>query len=523
MKESFQELLFSIPIHELTFLTPLPKEQVYYKTIVFSIPEQWFVEPTLLMINNNEEFESLNSFETATRLIQDPNLTAIVLCIQSDILINDGILPLFQECQMPLIRVNNPSLLNMFFQKDKPFTSYEQVSMELYGFINKGFIEVASQFAFGLGTPFLYLDENNHLLWQMGDENKLREAHRWVNAHQRDLESGETIILSSDSVNEQNNLSFDIYCINIAGKIRQKLIASASLADWQKRMIHKLAGLTALLLQTEGMFQEQQHQFQEHFVYDLLYHKFESQKAMIKQAKTWGWNLEKPHHLLLIDINLSKELTDVNWLDDILNHLENQNSDSNRPLIIFPFEDQIIALLEDEEDISVSARKEYVMKTAIELEEGLSSNWQDYQFHIGIGKLYQESTFLNKSYQEAKLALKFGEIWLEGKNIFHISDLGTLRLFLHVHEEILSDYCQEYLSSLIESDRKNGTEYIKTLKAYIQHHELINEVSNALFIHPNTLRNRMKKIEEITGIDLQNTQEFINLIVAIKILSLLSK
>ena len=64
------------------------------------------------------------------------------------------------------------------------------------------------------------------------------------------------------------------------------------------------------------------------------------------------------------------------------------------------------------------------------------------------------------------------------------------------------------MSSLIESDEKLGTEYLKTLKAYFQYHGNINEVSEALYIHPNTLRNRLKKIEDMTGVYLQNNVEF---------------
>lgn len=521
MKESFQDLLFSIPMHQLAFLIPLPKKTLYYETVLFSIPKDWLKKPTLLIIQKSEELEKLNKMNSANQLIQDPNLTGIVLCTQNNRPVREDTLSLFQQCQLPVIQVEDPLLLKVFFQKNMPSYSYGQVSMELNGFMEKGFVNIASQLAYALGTPFLYFDENNQLLWQVGEENELREVYRWVNAHRRELERGESLILPADSTNGQVNKSFDIYCINIAGLLKQKLVASSDLAHWQKRMIDKLTGLTALLLQTEGMFQEQQQQFKEHFVYDLLYHKFESQKVMIKQAKTWGWNLAKPHHLLLIDSKLS-ELADANWMDEILLHLDNQNADKSEPFIIFPFEDQVVVLLEDGENRTMNDRKTFVLKAAIELEKDLSSNCPGFQFQIGIGKWYQTTMFLNKSYQEAKLALKFGEIWLEGNNIFHINDLGVLRLLIHIHGEILSDYCQEYLFQLIQSDKANGTEYIKTLKAYIQHQGIINGVSEALFVHPNTLRNRIKKIEEITGVDFQDPQEFMNLIVAVKILSLSS-
>lgn len=521
MKESFQDLLFNIPMHQLTFFVPLPKEPLYYKSVSFSLSEEWFLEPTLLIVQKSEDVLKLNDMNTTNQLVQDPNLIGIVYCIEDEQPFHKDILLLIQGCGLPLIRVAEPKSLSVFFQQNIPNYSFGRVSMELNGFMEKGFVTVASQMAFALNTPLLYFDENNGLLWQTGDEGELRESHRWINAHLKELESGESLILSPDSVSGQGYKSFDVYSINIAGLLKQKLVASSNLAYWQKKMIDKLTGLTALLLQTEGMFQEQQHQFKEHFVYDLLYHKFESQKVMIKQGKAWGWNLEKPHHLLLIDTKLS-ETADLNWLDEILLLLEKKRTEENNPFIVFPFQDQVVVLVEDGENRTMSDRKKYILNTAIEIEKELSLHLLCFQFKIGIGKWYSNTLFLNKSYQEANLALRFGQLWLENQNVFHINDLGALRLLIHIHEEILSDYSQEYLSQLIKSDQKNGTEYIKTIKAYIRHQGIINDVSETLFVHPNTLRNRIKKIEKITGVDLQNPQEFMNLIVAVKILSLLS-
>lgn len=519
MKKTFQERLISIPLDQLTFIVPLPKKLIYYEQVLLSIPSVWSVQPALLFIKEDGDIAKLNSMDTASRLIQDPNLTAIVLCTDDEVIFREEILALFRECTLPIIQIRDGTLLGLFLQTSAPFHLYGQISTELYQFIDKGFIQIAEHLAAAFETPLLYLDENSQLLWQSGKENELRKARTWVNARQKQLAKNEPVNAADNDPGEP----YDIYCIHAANLARQKLIASANLADWQKQMLDKLTGLTALMLQLEGMFQEQQQQFQEHFIYDLLYHKFESHKMMIKQGKTWGWNLEKPHHLLLIDPKISGSPADSNWMDEILTRLETYVSGKKEQFIIFPFEDQIVVLLEDGEKRTIHERKKFVLKAAADLEKELASQWRSFQFKIGIGKWYRETAFLNKSYQEAKLALRFGEIWLEDKNIYHIKELGGLRLLLHVHEEILSDYYREYLAQLIESDKNNGTEYIKTLKAYFRHHGLINEVAESLFVHPNTLRNRIKRIEEITGTDLQNSQEFMNLNIAIKVHSLLSQ
>lgn len=520
MKKSLQDLLFHIPLHQLTFYFSLPKQPLFFESVAFALPEGKFADPTLLIINRYDELKKLNNISTAHRILQDLNLTGIVLCLEEQNPVEQEIINLFRECCLPVVQVNNRHSLKTFVQNDRCPFAYGNISVELYGFMQKGFVNTASQLALAFDAPLLYLDEQNHLMWHTGKEDEVREAVRWVNTHRRVLDEAEGPISSPEAKAAGGKKEFDIYSINVAGKLIQKLVAPAGLSGWQKRMLDKLAGLTALMLQTEGMFLEQQQQFKEHFIYDLLYHKFESKKVMVKQAKSWGWNLETPHHLLVVDVILP-EAADGLQLDRICAYLENTWAEAGKPYIAFPFQDQIIVLVEDGEKRTVNGRKKFILNAAAELEKELAKQLPEFQFQIGIGKWYKDTLYLNKSYQEAKLALKFGKLWLEGRSIFHINDLGVLRLLIHVHEEILADYCEEYLSQLRESDKTQGTEYIKTLKAYIEHRGATGEISEALFIHPNTLRNRTKKIEEMTGIDLQDPQEFMNLIVALKIYSLL--
>ena len=112
--------------------------------------------------------------------------------------------------------------------------------------------------------------------------------------------------------------------MNIAGQVHLTLVTLANLEEWQRMIIDKFIGLSALFFQTEEIIRDQQEKMKEHFIYDLLYHKFESKKVLVKQAKTWGWNLEKPHHLFVIDVTLSDEWEiHLEWMDEMMAYLEN--------------------------------------------------------------------------------------------------------------------------------------------------------------------------------------------------------
>jgi sugar diacid utilization regulator len=520
VKTLLQDLLFYIPLYQLTFLTPLPKGKTYFETVSTTIPDQWFESPTLLLLETGEECLKLSNIKYVNQLIQDSNLIGIIICQQQEIDIQEDCLSLLGECKVPIVTIEESITISDFLTYKKQDHTFSKLSMELNGFMKKGFMNIAANLSIAIEAPLLFFDENNQLLWQIGFQEDIEKVLQWL---QKELHDNRKTNNSKAFLHEQTPFigaeePYEKYVMDIAGQVQLTMISYANMEEWQKVIIDKFIGLSALFFQTEEITRDQQEKMKEHFIYDLLFHKFESKKVLIKQAKMWGWNLDKPHHLFIIDVSLSEEtMIQIDWMDEMIIYLENYLSHFNNEIILFPFQDQMVVLLRDEINTNPSKRKTFVFEIAAKIEQALSSNWSSSQVHIGIGKWYQDSINLNKSYQEAKIALQFGKVWLENNRVFHINDFGIFNLIIHLHKEILYDFCEEYLSSLIESDEKLGTEYLKTLKVYFQYQGNINEVSDALFVHPNTLRNRLKKIEDMTGIFLQNNVDFLNLMVAIKI------
>lgn len=56
-------------------------------------------------------------------------------------------------------------------------------------------------------------------------------------------------------------------------------------------------------------------------------------------------------------------------------------------------------------------------------------------------------------------------------------------------------------------DEKNTTELYRTLFTYLQMNQNIVHTAQKLFVHRNTLMNRIVRIQELTGIDLVNFDE----------------
>ena len=69
---------------------------------------------------------------------------------------------------------------------------------------------------------------------------------------------------------------------------------------------------------------------------------------------------------------------------------------------------------------------------------------------------------------------------------------------------------------LIGYDMKRRTALLDTLERYLAERRSVIESARALYIHPNTLRQRLARIEELTGLKL-DADDLLSLELAIKL------
>lgn len=128
----------------------------------------------------------------------------------------------------------------------------------------------------------------------------------------------------------------------------------------------------------------------------------------------------------------------------------------------------------------------------------------------GVGTGYSYVSKLKESLFEAEKALKLA---LYNKDsIMFYKDMGILKLFTHIdNEEYLVTYYKEIIGKLEEADRLVRSSLCKTLEVYLDCNCVSADASEMLYIHRNTLRYRLNKIEEILGISLENKKSLVTL------------
>jgi PucR family transcriptional regulator, purine catabolism regulatory protein len=144
-------------------------------------------------------------------------------------------------------------------------------------------------------------------------------------------------------------------------------------------------------------------------------------------------------------------------------------------------------------------------------------------FRLGIGRCYRSLKEVHKSFADAVRALRHGPLIGE-EELVYFEQLGIYKILCQPSlAEELERFYQTTLQPLVEYDDRKSTELLKTLEVYYQNGGNLRKTADALFTHYNTTLYRMESIQRVTGMDLNNHKDRLNLEVAIKIRKLLNQ
>lgn len=119
----------------------------------------------------------------------------------------------------------------------------------------------------------------------------------------------------------------------------------------------------------------------------------------------------------------------------------------------------------------------------------------------GISPSKQGYAAISDGYRKAVMALKVAT--LHGENCVGYSDMGIYKLLVHIKDtSVLHEIYDETLGTLEEFDSANGTDYMETLKCYLENDSSVQEVARITFVHRNTVNYKLRRIKEILGCEL---------------------
>jgi sugar diacid utilization regulator len=134
---------------------------------------------------------------------------------------------------------------------------------------------------------------------------------------------------------------------------------------------------------------------------------------------------------------------------------------------------------------------------------------------IGVGERCERIVDFPRSYRQARLAMRLLAAAEWDDRVVRFDDLGVYRLLIG-NEDLgeVERFVQRWIGTLLAYDQQRGADLVRTLSHYLDRGGSYEATASALIVHRNTLKYRLQRIRQITGLDLSDPDVCFNLSLA---------
>ncbi|MCY3661925.1 MAG: helix-turn-helix domain-containing protein [bacterium] len=139
----------------------------------------------------------------------------------------------------------------------------------------------------------------------------------------------------------------------------------------------------------------------------------------------------------------------------------------------------------------------------------------------GLSGVCERPLSLDRASREASTALRAAEK-LKARTVASYDELGVVRLFVAAQgDDSIREFVRQMLGGIIEYDERKDGRLLETLRVYFEANCSQQDAADQLFVHHKTVRYRLTRIEELSGLDLSKHEDRINLDLALKVQSVM--
>lgn len=271
--------------------------------------------------------------------------------------------------------------------------------------------------------------------------------------------------------------------------------------------IETIESIFSLKRSIKSAFKKSNYYFKSVIFEELLEMDHEDETKKNQISLSLNAELNNKYYLILIkDFKNDTICKNVDLLAGFIDYIKHKGF-YNENFLIFIYKENWIFLIDD----SVQSIKEICTN----IYDSLIMYFENQQFKIGISNVYNYWN-LKHAFKEAQFAMNFiKNNKNKNKSILMYNELGIIKLFTDENGQINSVYINEmfqnYLRPLLIYDENHSADLYNTLVSFLSNDLSLKITSENLFIHVNSLRARLKKIEEVININLNNIDSIVNL------------
>lgn len=274
--------------------------------------------------------------------------------------------------------------------------------------------------------------------------------------------------------------------------------------DMDLELLQFLCEIVASELQKDTIRLGQYDNEFEHFITDLLDEKITKYESIEKRGKSLKLYTKKNLFVMTIcpGDQMGKGMS-LSYIKTFINRLLN----TEKSIL---YHNKIIFLMQRDKKEVFSGDPEK------KLQEFLTSN----ELNAGISHCFHGVANFKKNYLQAIKAIELGSAINETNRFYYYQDYAVYHLLESAEAQSdIMNFCSPHLFDLMAYDRQYNTDYCHNLYIYLLNDGNITRTSQIFEIHRNSMKYRIKKIEEILSISLEDSEIKFSLFMSFKIMS----
>lgn len=434
----------------------------------------------IIDINSNKLFYD-KSIEEKFMSILEKDVS--VICIKiSDETIKEKLIKIFNEKKVALVKLNDKTDINniiecvlsydlkqridTFNEKENLYRKFMRLIM--IGVTSEVLVDLLSDY---VNRDILLLDyyyniissSNSNINVSLKDENDLNPQNIQLYQNNKILDKDKYLIHKIFS----KDTSFGyIIIINID-----------TLSKHMLTIIDQFSLMFAIYFYKNDIVLERERRSQQNVIRDIFDGKINSERELSQLKSEINWIMKFPQFLYIINA------TDLISQEKIVKKLEKKYRNKGFNIRFFDYSKSIILFISNDyiEDINIQI-EQFIEKKLIK----------------SIGKSYKVNSFLDykKAYDQSKIAIDLGTKLNKQKIIFNYDDYYIYKLISEVkNEQALKTIVEEKIGILLKDN--DGEYLLETLISLINNNFNRIETSKSLYIHYNTLRYRIERLQNL--------------------------
>src|SRR5213593_4020783 len=291
--------------------------------------------------------------------------------------------------------------------------------------------------------------------------------------------------------------------------------------------IEQAALVLALSIAKERELSEVEGRVRGEFLEDLLHGTYGDEAAAQRRARHVGYPLHGTHIIVLVDIDDFRGFNRARQISEdaiqaikreFLRRVTTVVRASYQRALVQGRSDQVVALLPLGPEAGDHQSRSHAL--GLQVQTAVTEWKPGFTVSVGFSAAIEAPAGVESALREVTSVMESLARFKRWGQVVAVPELGLTGLLAAVSDERLVDYSQRHLGPLIEHDAARKGALVATLRAYLETGEQ-QEAAKRLRVHPNTLRYRLDRIREISGVGLEDPETRLNMAVALRVQALL--